>query len=795
MEEFEPDKSGVIFEKDVLSFIDALIFTTTGRPLSTVEILVLQGSWNHQKYPQIAAQHGYTTDYLKNDIGPQLWKQLSQALNEKVSKTNVRAVLLRRFSSKDLPADTLSNPSIWQSELPPDTAQVPTVPPSLSHNLPPRQTQLIGRQAELMQLLKWLSFDYPIPHMGIVGTGGVGKTTLLVEAAYHCLQTRPGKPFGAWGAIASPFETIVFTSAQVQRFTTSGILPRLRCERTLRDILRTLARTLHCPEVPSTSFAEAYDQILQFLENRRTLLLIDNLDTLEEQQEVFSFIQELPGTVKVLISSRHVVPFPQISLEGLPQTEALQLIQYQAHEKGAQVDLREAHKLYQITGGVPAAIGYAVSQRAMGYSLEEAIPHFQQSTSDFVQFYLSGTIHSLQGKAAGSLLKALALFVKPAVREAVRFVAGIQGAIAAMDGLAQLQKLSLIQQEQGRLTMLPLTRGYVFHELATDFMFEQVARSRWIEWYVNYAQTHGGKDWREWQDYQALEQEWENLTEVIEWCIEHNRYEEVCQLWRLLKCYTYSQGYRQSRLTCWDSPLNWLNWLIPEAQTRQDWATTAEMLGDRAWKLTLMGQPQHLTAAGILFPQAWELRHYQTVQWQIELAIYTAAWHLQQDHFVLASQWLQQAQALLEQAQFGSSFTSRHSLLVRYYQGEISYKTNQYEAGETLFSQIAEQAQAIGWQRAVFLAKDFLADIAIQQGQLDKAQQLLIEGLQVAEAHSDFCSQAYTKRSLGQLERQRGHLSTAHRWVSEAKAEFERLGMLPEAKETQTLLQLVVSND
>jgi LuxR family glucitol operon transcriptional activator len=365
------------------------------------------------------------------------------------------------------------------------------------------------------------------------------------------------------------------------------------------------------------------------------------------------------------------------------------------------------------------------------------------------------------------------------------------------EGLARLQQLSLIQQQQGQYTMLPLTRGYVLSELSTHPEFEHNARNRWVDWYLSLARSHGGKDWTEWNDYQPLEREWENIIEVMEWCISsdaesgslHDRYPNACQLWRDVKCYTYSQGYRQSRLTHWETSLVWLDWLIEAAQTRKDWATAAEMMGDRAWKLTLMGQSHHLAAAGTLFTQAWELRHYQTVKEQVELAIHTAAWHIQQQDFESAKQWLDRAKALLDNAQLDPSLAARYSLNILYYQGEISYKTGDYEESQTLFQQIVDKAQAIGWQRATFLAKDFLADIAIKQGNLDQAQQFLTEGLRVAQENGDRCSGAYAKRSLAQLERKRGRLSIAHRWATEARKEFESLGMLPEAQETQVLLQ------
>lgn len=274
----------------------------------------------------------------------------------------------------------------------------------------------------------------------------------------------------------------------------------------------------------------------------------------------------------------------------------------------------------------------------------------------------------------------------------------------------------------------------------------------------------------------------------MEWCIANVRYSDVCDLWQAVKCYTYSQAYRRDRLTCWDMPLDWLKWLTQEAETRKDWLTTAESMSDRAWKLTLMGQPQHLATAGTLFAQVWKLRQYLGINLQVELAIHIAVWCIQQQQFPRATRWLNRARLLLNKAKVNPSLAERLLLHILYYQGEISYKVKDYETSKQLFQQIADQAQTIGWQRAIFLAKDFLADIAIQQGNLHQAEQLLTEGLGVAQANQDQCSQAYTKRSLAQLEQKRGNLTKAYRWATEAREEFESLGMIPEAIETQALL-------
>lgn len=804
----------------IFQFVDTTVYNVVGKHLSNIEVVVLQGSWLGQTYSEIASQNDYTLEYLKNDIGPQLWRRLSKALGEEVTKTNCRAVLRRwayqeKYTSKKAEAEASVQQIAPKASKQETRSQEPITalnlslsqcsegsclnPVKLHHNLPPLDcTRLVGRKAEVQQLLEWLSFEHPMPRMAIQGMGGVGKTTLLLEVAHQCLQASQAAQQGDSASVTEvirsrpdlpTFEAIAFTSAKTQYFTDFGILPRFRQEYTLREILRTIARTLHCADKPSASFAEAGDQIFRCLEHQRMLLIVDNLDELEERQDVLSFLYELPATVKVVITSRECTPLPTIRLNALPSTEALHLIQHQAREKGMHLNLGESQILSQTTGGIPAAIVYAISQLAMGYGLEEVPLRLQQPDGDFSRFYFEKAIKSLQGTPAQSLLIALALFSTPPTREAICTIAAVTDPSLATAGFIRLLQLSLIQLQHGRYTMPQLTRRFVLVELAAHPECEQSIRNRWVQWYLKLAREHGGKDWKEWQNYTPLEQEWENITNVIEWCIAHDRYSEVCQLWRDVKCYTYSQGYCQSRLSYWDTALDWLSWMIQAAQTRKDWATVAELMGDRAWKLTLLEQPEHLIAASILFTQAWELRHYQTVCWQVELATHIAAWHLQQQQFALAAQWLHQALSLLDEARLAPFETARQAVLIHYYQGEVYYKTGEYDHSQALFEQIATQAQAIGWQRALFLAKDFLAHIAIQRGELDKAQQLLTEGLQVAEAQGDRYSAAYIKRSLGQLEQKRNYFNEASCWATEAREEFESLGMIPEIQETQALIK------
>ncbi|KST63998.1 ATP-binding protein [Mastigocoleus testarum] len=811
--------------KQVLGLVDELVVSKTGKHLSNIEILVLFGTWQGKKYSQIAAENNYTLEYLKNDIGPKLWQLLSQVLSEKVTKANVKAVIQQRIyqqEQKELKMKGLAGEDGWLNteevrddrettreqkfllDSQPDLIIHRTKTQSeqsqfkLKHNLPNRdRAELVGREWELNKLLDLLSWKNPNARISIEGLGGIGKTALILDVVYRFLQgskiLQVSQKNLVWqdpGESLPDFEAIIFTSGKTQYFTECGIVPRWRGEKNFADILKTIARIVGCEGIFTDNFEENYQQIWKHLSNKRTLLIIDNFENLEEQQKILSFLYELPSTVKIALISREKTPFTAVHLTGLTQTETLILIQEQANQNGVTLGLDKSLEIYKITSGIPAAINYAIRLLCAGYSIQSITSQLRSYRGDYCRFYFEGSMQHIEGQTAYQLLMALAVFVKPPTKQAVCVVAAINEHIAAND-LARLQQLSLIIHQQGRYVIQPLTREYVLSKMATNPQLAALVRNRWVNWYLDFTHKHGGKDWREWQNYQDLAAEWDNITEVIQWCIKKERYDDVCEMWRNVKCYTYSQGYRRrNRLKYWDAALGWLEWLTINAQKFEDSATFIEVIAERGWKLTLMAQPSCLAAANKLFTQAWGLRQYQTVDWQVNLANHIAVWHIQQKQLQKAEQWLERAESLLDSEEVPSSIAVRLSINISYYKGEIYYKTGNYKLSQELFQQIVDKAQTIGWQRAICLAKDFLADIAIQEGDLHKAQLLLTEALQVAKNNQDECTQAYTKRSLANLEQKRGNLKVACDWAKQAVRAFDKLGMLVELQETQALIQL-----
>jgi HEAT repeat protein/DNA-binding Xre family transcriptional regulator len=89
------DNALMSFE-EAFQFVESAVFTKTGKHLSNVQRLVLQGALQKQNYNQIAETYNYNESYIK-EVGYTLWKLLSEVLGEAVNKSNSRTVLERKL--------------------------------------------------------------------------------------------------------------------------------------------------------------------------------------------------------------------------------------------------------------------------------------------------------------------------------------------------------------------------------------------------------------------------------------------------------------------------------------------------------------------------------------------------------------------------------------------------------------------------------------------------------------------------------------------------------------------------
>lgn len=79
--------------EEALALLNKLI---EGQKLKNIYELVFCYSWQELTYSETSKQIGYDTSDVRN-IGQELWLQLSQAFNERVTKKSIYSILRRQL--------------------------------------------------------------------------------------------------------------------------------------------------------------------------------------------------------------------------------------------------------------------------------------------------------------------------------------------------------------------------------------------------------------------------------------------------------------------------------------------------------------------------------------------------------------------------------------------------------------------------------------------------------------------------------------------------------------------------
>lgn len=81
--------------EEAFQVADRAVLAKTGKHLSDLQKILLEGACNGHTYEAIGQNRGYSPRYLQQDVGPKFWKLLSDALGEDVSKKSFRNALER----------------------------------------------------------------------------------------------------------------------------------------------------------------------------------------------------------------------------------------------------------------------------------------------------------------------------------------------------------------------------------------------------------------------------------------------------------------------------------------------------------------------------------------------------------------------------------------------------------------------------------------------------------------------------------------------------------------------------
>ena len=388
-----------------------------------------------------------------------------------------------------------------------------------THNLPHQSTSFIGRETELSEIDALLA-DTTCRLLTLVGSGGIGKTRLALQAAANQLpQFADGVYFVSLTPIDSP-DVIASAIASAIQLSFFGA----------KD--------------PRT-------QVIDYLRDKHLLLLLDNFEHLLDGVDLLTAILESAPDVKLLVTSRERLnvreewtlalrglSFPNTSTDlTLEQYSAVQLFVARAHQIQASFSLavnREAvQRICQCAEGMPLALELAATWlRALS---SDQIAGQMETNLSFLTTPLRNVPvrhRSLQAvfEQSWRLLtkdEKVVLMYLTVFRGGFDFEAAKQVAKATLSQLASLADKSLIRVDAGgRYDLHELLRQYVGEHLEASEYADEV-RAAHSSYYLNFV-AQRDTDIKGKQQQAALHGiriELDNVQAGLNWAINHQQFD------------------------------------------------------------------------------------------------------------------------------------------------------------------------------------------------------------------------------------------------------------------------------
>lgn len=400
---------------------------------------------------------------------------------------------------------------------------------------------VIGRQIKVKELLKRIDSYHMVLAQGV---GGIGKSTLAICVAKE--YERRKKAHVIW--VTSKNEVL-----------------------TLDKILNTIARLFDFTGIDSLALDAKSDKILQLLKQNRSLLIVDNYETIEKDEEIKAFLNAVDVNCKILITSRNNITVSpdqaNLQVDNLSQKNAILLMRKEL-EKNGRPDLSgdDCKELFSVIGGSPLAIKWAIGQIAInGHTVATIASQLQDGISEAEESELFKNIFQMAWQELNDtqkdILFLLQFFVTPVSARALGKLSGTNDETKFINNLSKLLKLSLVECTPNDIkhrlfSMHSLTNSFVLNELKKIKNGDCEIAKRVLENYKLFcsercALPHEGK-----KDYDDIEREWQNIAKAIAFVVDNISkmddkkaiYEDVLELSKSINVFLWSRGYWQERI-------------------------------------------------------------------------------------------------------------------------------------------------------------------------------------------------------------------------------------------------------
>lgn len=605
--------------------------------------------------------------------------------------------------------------------------------PKVLHNLPhPDYDDFVGREEELSKIKSLLSSSSRHFLITIDGVGGIGKSALALEAAYYYLNNYETLP------PHERFDAIVWASAKLSILEAGGIKSRYHPSRTLNDIYTAISITLKREDITRASANEQAEIVRNALAKQRTLLVIDNFETIDDSVNM-SFLQDLPMPTKAIVTTRYRldVAYP-IRLSGMSKEDASLLIKQECESKNVSLDKNDSTKLLARTGGVPLAIVWSIARMGLGHTMKTVLHGLSVPQNDIARFCFDEIINIIKTTQTDALkvLMALCLFAKDAERRAISEATKLpelelDEAITDLEICSLVNKISANKQNsQMRFSLLPLTKLYIadkiqeFPDIYPDLYNEYWSNlaAYYVRWSEEKDSLVAGRSVESFNDWRY---ERENFLSVIDQAYARKEYRLFLDLILTASYFQYTLGY-------WEERNHYAQMGILVAQNIGDMNSYARLVHDVAYMANSEGD---LETAERLCNESQ--RVFRSLDDE---------WHL------------------------GSSLRLG---------GLIYAELGDFERAKKDLQEDVEIMTRLKSNTGLIIAYNALADIAITQKDFSVAHQLLDTSYDIAKKQQHFDGISHCLALFGKLSRAEGKLQEAEQYFRESLDYEERMERHP----------------
>ncbi len=358
--------------------------------------------------------------------------------------------------------------------------------------------------AKLMPLL--LATDRPWI-VALDGLGGIGKTTLAHAMINRLIDLDDFDDFG-------------WVSAKQQEFSGRGIrripteIPALDGDALLTALLEQLANGPY----PTENYLAKRTALKEVLEQKRCLIVIDNLETVVDHESLLPLLRQLTGPSKFLLTTRvslnYVGDVLCESLSELAWPDAIALLKHEANVQQLP-QLQTANdsilrEIYQTAGGNPLALKMVIGQtRFLPISqVLSSLRLAQTKQTDQLYHYIYREAWEMLDENARKLFVSLPI-VPNGTFEQLRLASQLP-AFDLQSALSDLIDLSLVEIGPGE----PGPR-YKLHRLTETFLMHEV-----IKWQADESDINQeGSFFKD--QIGVMVDHWQNKQEITNVDVEH----------------------------------------------------------------------------------------------------------------------------------------------------------------------------------------------------------------------------------------------------------------------------------